>query len=254
VSSSATRELIRVQSQEFVRDGRYFYFALLFPFGMMAIFMGLGQITPTDPESGFGFGQIVVPMTVFLSVTSVAFMATAGPIATMRTKGTLRLLGTTPIGRTRLILTHMPARLGLVLFQVAVLLGVGVGLDMVEVGALPALAAITLLGLAMFGSLGYLLGGTLPSPETAANASTLIQLAALFLSGLVVPLSILPDNAARILSYLPTTFFADLLIAQMPGGEPTHSVGLSVLVVLATTAVIAVLAVYTFKWDQGEKH
>lgn len=252
MSSSATRELIRAQSQEFVRDGRYFYFALLFPFGMMAIFLGLAQITPTDPSSGFGFDQIVVPMTVFLSVTSVAFMATAGPLATMRTKGTLRLLGTTPVGRSRLILTHMPARLGLVLFQVTVLLAVGVGLDMVDLGALPALGAITVLGLAMFGSLGYLLGGVLPTPETASNASTLIQLAALFLSGLVLPLSVLPDTAAQILSYLPTTFFADLLIAQMPGGDPTHPAWLSVLVILATTVIIATLAISTFKWDQGE--
>lgn len=252
MNTTATRELVGLQTREFVRDSKHFYFALIFPLGMMAMFLGIAELTPDTPGAEMGFGETVVPMTIFLSVTSVTFLATAAPLAAMRAKGTLRLLGTTPVGRTRMILTHIPARLGLVLFQVTALLCVGVAMDLVEPGTLPALFGTTLLGLLMFGALGYLMGGILPSAESAANVSTAVQLAALFLSGLVLPLSMLPDTAESLLSYLPTTFFADLLIHQMPQGEPTHPVWLSVAVILATAAVLTALAVRTFRWDQGD--
>lgn len=249
MTTSAVREMTLLHTRELVRDKRQFYFVLIFPFLIMAMFLLIAEVFPDTSE---GTRQMVIPMALFLSVTSIAFLATAAPVATMRQEGTLRLLGTTPLGRTRLILTHMPVRLVVMFLQVTVLLIAGLALDLIEPNALPALFGLALLGLGMFGALGYLLGGVLPGPESASNLGTLIQLSVFFLSGLVFPLELLPDMLESVLLYAPTTFFADLMVAQLPAGDPVHPAGLSVVVVLATTLVLAVLAVRTFKWDQGE--
>ncbi|MGI5450608.1 ABC transporter permease [Streptomyces sp. CA-243310] len=249
--SSSSRELTLMHARELVRDAKYFYFALFFPFGMLGIFLALGFTMPKDSGAP-DFLQLVFPMAIFLAVTSAALTVTAGPLASLRAKGTLRLLGTTPLGRARLVFTHMIARILMVTVQAAVLLLLGVALGKVEPSSLPALFGITLLGLAMFGGVGYLIGGRLASPDAATNVGTLVQLSALFLSGLAFPLELMPDAVRTTLSLLPTSFFADLMLTQMPQGEPTHPAWLSVLVVTVTTAAAVVLAVRTFKWGQGE--
>ncbi|WP_329024765.1 ABC transporter permease [Streptomyces sp. NBC_00690] len=251
MKSSPARELALMHGRELVRDPKYFYFALFFPFGMLAIFLSLGFAMPDDPDAP-DFLQLVFPMSIFLAVTSAALTVTAGPLASLRTKGTLRLLGTTPVGRARLIYTHMIARILMVTAQAAVLLALAVSLGKVELSRLPALFGIALLGLAMFGGIGYLIGGRLSSPDAATNVGTLVQLAALFLSGLAFPLELMPDTVRTTLSMLPTSFFADLMLTQMSEGDALHPIWLSILVVVATTVVVVFLAVRTFKWDQGE--
>ncbi|MYT15710.1 ABC-2 type transport system permease protein [Streptomyces sp. SceaMP-e96] len=249
--SPTTRELALLHARELVRDPKYFYFALFFPFGMLGIFLGIGSVMPKEAGAP-DFLQLVIPMAIFLAVTSAALTVTAGPLATLRAKGTLRLLGTTPVGRARLVFTHMLARLVMVTTQAAVLLALAVALGKVEPGRLPALFGIALLGLAMFGGIGYLIGGRLSSPDAAANVGTLVQLAALFLSGLAFPLELMPEAVRTTLSLLPTSFFADLMRTQMSQGNATHPLWLSLLVVTATAAGAVFLAVRTFKWDQGE--
>lgn len=249
--TTATRELAMLHARELLREPRYFYFALFFPFGMLAIFLGIGAVVPQETGAP-DFLQLVIPMAIFLAVTSAALTVTAGPLATLCTKDTLRLLGTTPVGRARLVLTHMFPRVLMVTAQTVALLAVAVALGKLDPARLPALFGIAFLGLAMFGGIGYLIGDRLASPDAATNVGTLVQLTALFLSGLAFPMELMPDAVRTTLGLLPSTFFADLMLTQMPNGAPQHAVWLSILVVLATTAVAVWLAVRTFRWDQGE--
>ncbi|MFI6597065.1 ABC transporter permease [Nonomuraea sp. NPDC050536] len=250
--ASATRELVGLHVRELIRDRRYFWFALFFPFFMAGIFLTIAKLMPEGNGNTPDFEQIVVPMALYLSVTGTALTMTAGPIAGMRAKGTLRLLGTTPVSRARLLLTHWPARLAMVVIQTVLVLAAALIMGLVRPAALPALFGITLLGLGMFAGIGYLIGGRMSSPDAATNVATLVQLAALFLSGLTLPLWLLPKGVSGVLSLLPSSFYADLMATQLPGGRPFHSVGVSVAVVVATTVVVALLAVKTFKWEQGE--
>lgn len=244
-------ELTHLQFREMWRDSRYFWFALIFPYFMLGIFLFVGAVVPQSP-GGPDFTQLVIPIALFLAITSTALTITAGPLASLRSKGTLRLLGTTPVGAGRFLGTHMLVRLALALTQSVVLLGIAVGLGSVKLANLPFLFAVTLLGVLLFGSIGYLLGGRLSSPDMATNISTLVQLGALFLSGLAFPYAVLPDSAADVLSLIPTSMFADLMVRQMQGGSPVTPVWLSATVVLATSAVLATLAVRTFRWDDRE--
>lgn len=251
-ASSATRELIGLHRRELMRDKRYFWFALLFPFGMMGIFLAISAVLPKS-DGALDFAKLTTPMALFLAVTSTSLTITSGSLATMRSKGVLRLLSTTPLGRGRLLVTHMAVRVGMVLLQAVALLAVAVVASGLPLTTIPALLGITLLGMAMFGGIGYLIGGRVDSPDAASNICTLIQLAALFLSGLAFPFPLLPETVVRVLTLLPTTFFADLLMTQIPGAEPYHPAWLSIVVVAAAALVAAGAAIATFKWDRGER-
>lgn len=121
-----------------------------------------------------------------------------------------------------------------------------------EPARIPALFGIILLGTAMFGGLGYLIGGRIDSPDAATNLCTIVQLVTLFLSGLAIPFAMLPDGVVKVLSLLPTTFFADLMLTQMPGATTQHPAWLSAAVVSGCAVAAIGAAIAWFKWDQGE--
>jgi ABC-2 type transport system permease protein len=244
-------ELVRLHARELVRDKRYFWFALLFPFGMLAIFLTIGALVPSGPGTP-DFTRTVVPMALFLAVTGSALTVTSGPLAAMRERGLLRLLGTTPLGRARLLLTHLSVRVVMVAVQAVVLLAIAVAIGALDVSAAPAVLGVTVAGLAMFLSVGCLIGGRLSSPDAATNLGTLVQLGTLFLSGLTVPLWLLPHGVATALRMLPSTFLADLLTSQRRHGRAYFPAWLSFTVVAATTAAFLLVAVRTFRWDQGD--
>ena len=104
----------------------------------------------------------------------------------------------------------------------------------------------------LFLGLGYILGSLINSGQVAANITTLIQMIILFTSGVGVPFTILHDNVLKVLDWVPTTYFGDLLFWVSGSSAQRHSLGLDFAVV-GGSAVIAVLAaIFIFKWDAGD--
>jgi ABC-2 type transport system permease protein len=248
---SMTQELALLQARELWRDARYFWFALLFPFGMLTIFLVIGILVPKG-EGVPDFTKLVIPIALFLAVTSSSLTVTAPPLAALRSNGTLRLLGTTPVGPARFLLTHMLVRAVMVIVQAVVVLAIALTVGAVEPSRLPALFGITVAGIVLFGSIGYLVGGRIGSAEVAGNVATLIQLSTLFLSGLAMPLTLLPTLLATVLSYLPTTMYADLMTGQISGDSSEHPAWVALSTVLLAAMAFAACAVRYFKWDDLE--
>ncbi|WP_017579031.1 ABC transporter permease [Nocardiopsis valliformis] len=249
---SATRELLGLHTREFLRDRRNSLAAFLLPLALGALFLAMAEAIP-GTGTGLTFGQLVIPMLLLLTVTSAPLTATSGPVTNLRTRGSLRLLGTTPVSRAHLLLTHMPARLALVLLQLAVFITAGTALGHIAPADIPALFGVSLLGLLMFGAAGYLIGGVAGGADSAHHTSMFVQMASYLLSFMFLPMGMLPDGLAKAVSYLPPSFLADLFFSLTPGWEQLHPTWLSVLVVLGTAAVLTALAVRLFRWDQGER-
>lgn len=252
LSWQRVRALLGLQQRELLRDKRSFWFAFLFPFALLGMFLVIFGNVGSYTDGG-GATEQVIAMTLFMSVTSIAFLATASPLATLRRDGVLRLLGTTPASRIEFLLTHLPVRLAVVIFQVVAILLIGVALGAVEPAQIMPAVGASLLGLLMFGALGYLLGGILPGPDAASNLGTFVQLATFFLSGLVFPLDSFPGTMETILTYMPFTFFADLLMGGLVGVDPLHPWWLSVLVILTSSVVLSIIAARLFKWEDVAK-
>src|SRR5699024_12431908 len=131
---TASGESLPIQTRESCRARRGLLTSLLLPLGVVGIFSSMAVLLPAS-EAGYGLDVYVIPMVVFLSVSTSPLMATAASLAGARERGTLRLLGTTPVGRTRLVLSHVPARLGFVLVQVTLLIITGAVLGFAEPSA-----------------------------------------------------------------------------------------------------------------------
>ena len=136
------------------------------------------------------------------------------------------------------------------IIQIAIIIAIAIGLDLVTASNGVLVFAVSLVGLALFFTIGYLIGGVVSSGQLAANLSTLIQLLALFLSGAAIPFAILPDSLTAVLSKIPTSLFADLIFwaADSPLQRTSNPL-LAFAVVIAVTVALFVVAVRAFKWD-----
>ena len=64
-------------------------------------------------------------------------------------------------------------------------------------------------GLVVFLALGYLMGGCLSSYQLATNLGTLVQLLAMFLSGLTIPFAIFLEWLTNVVTWISLTLFGD---------------------------------------------
>lgn len=209
------------------------------------------RMVASAPDGSGLFDPIsfVLPGAIGFALLSLSLIGTASALVGLRSQGTLRLLGTTPARRSAVLLSLVPARV--VLAGSAMLL---LGVAAAAFGLLSPLSMLrmlftSLLGLAMLLALGYVLGGLLPSPEVANGIFGVLSPLLLMATGLLFPLELLPATAAKVLSYSPLALLGDALRHDVTGGVSRHPLWLSWTVMLASTLLLTVLAVRTFRWD-----
>ena len=69
--------------------------------------------------------RINLPTTLALGFMSIAFTGTTAPLVALRKRGTLRLLGTTPVRRLSFIVAQTPVRAAVGIVEAAIIGGVG---------------------------------------------------------------------------------------------------------------------------------
>lgn len=246
---SLNRQLLLTHWRELFRNRSNFYFVILFPFMMLGLFLGMNKILSSAAEGqGPDFSVLVVPLALCLGLSGTCMTLTAGPIAEYRQHGTLRILGTTPVSRTRFIITHLAIRTVLAIVLVLAVAVVGIVLDIVGTAALwrSVLAAIP--SSVLFLGLGYIIGSLLGSGQAATNVATFVQLFVLFASGVAFPLGLLSDAVKRVLDLLPTTYFGDLLY-WVSGGSQRHMTWVDFAVVAVCAGLVVPVAIRTFRWE-----
>lgn len=201
---------------------------------------------PLDP---FRFG---LPSVLILSFASLVLFGTAIPIISLRERGTLRLLGTTPLARTTFLLAQAPARFAIAFAQLGAMALLAGVTGFLEPGAIASLLLTSVFGLALLFSLGYLAAGLLRSTELATSTLGTVLPFSLFLSGIFVPLSVLPDSLRAVAPYVPLSYLGDALRQDLVGLPGEYSRGLSYGVMLGAAVVATALAARTFSWDQGD--
>jgi ABC-2 type transport system permease protein len=158
----------------------------------------------------------------------------------------LKRLGTTPLGRPRLLAAKTIAIVVVEIVQVAVLVPVALALGWrIEGQPLAALAAAVLATIA-FAGLGLLLAGTLPALTTLAAANGL-YIVLLLLGGMIIPLSRLPGAVRAVATALPASALSDALHGALAAGGSVPGRAWVVLVLWAVAAPVA--AAFTFRWE-----
>jgi ABC-2 type transport system permease protein len=189
-----------------------------------------------------------LPGILALAVMSTAMVSLGIATGFERGYGVLKRLGSTPLGRPRLLTAKIAAIVAVEIAQVAVLVPVGVGLGWrPPPGGSPwAALALAVLATAAFGGVGLMLAGVLRA-EVNLAASNGLYLVLLLLGGMIVPLDKLPGALGSLARALPPSALSSGLHAVLGQGA---SVPVRSWVVLGIWAVAApLLAARTFRWE-----
>ncbi|MGW1173528.1 ABC transporter permease [Kitasatospora sp. NPDC002543] len=213
-----------------------------------------GRTEFRTPDGGQPFDPVKasLPTALVMALMSVAFFGTATPLIALRQRGTLRLLGTTPLRRRTFVAAQAPARLALVAVQLLVLGGVAAGLGFLPAGAALRLFATGLLGALMLFAFGYLAASRLRNPEIANGVLAVLMPVVLLLGGLFLPLQMMPAALRTVSDALPTSYLVDALNHDLTGAASAHGLVVDWLVMATAALIFGGLAARLFRWDQGE--
>jgi len=226
-----------------LRRGESVLLALGIPV-LLLVFFSVVDVLPTQAR-GQKAVDFLAPGILALAVMSTAMVSLAIATGFERQYGVLKRLGTTPLGRPRLLAAKTAAVLAVEVVQFGVLVVVALLLGWDPHGGIGSALAAALLATVAFAGLGMLMAGTLRAEVTLAAANGL-YLVLLLLGGMVVPLSRLPGAVRAVARVLPAGALSDILHAAFGAGAvPTRA-----WVALAVWAIVTpIAAATTFRWE-----
>jgi len=239
---------LRVEATMIFTNGETLFLTLGIPVLFLLFFSGV-HVLPTGTSHPVDF---LVPGILALAVMSTAMTALGIGTGFERGYGVLKRLGTTPLGRPRLLGAKILTVIGVELAQAVVLVLVGLTLGWSpgrssSGGVLVGVAAgVMVLGTIAFGGIGLLLAGALKPLVNLAVVNTLFVIL-LLLGGMLIPLAKLPGWLADLSKVLPASALADGLHASLGSGTAVSGRDWLVLGVWAIAA--PVVAGLTFRWE-----
>jgi ABC-2 type transport system permease protein len=227
-----------------LRRGESLLVTMAIPLGVLVFFskVDTNAFEATRPV------DFLVPGTLGLAVMSAAMVSLGIATGFERRYGVLKRLGSTPLGRGRLIVAKTSTILAVEVVQAALILLVGswLGWDPTVGGVLAAIGLV-LLGTVAFAGVGMLMAGTLRAEANLAGANALF-LVLLFLGDMAYPLDKLPAGLEALGRALPAAALAESLRSVLAPGRPFASGAFTILVVWVVVAPL--LAARFFTWEE----
>ncbi|HET8621096.1 MAG TPA: ABC transporter permease [Acidimicrobiales bacterium] len=232
---------LRVELTLTLRNGESLLLTLGIPVAVL-VFFSVVDVLPIEGDAV----DFLAPGTLALAVLATAFANLAIATGFDRSYGVLKRLGTTPLGRPRLVAAKALAVLAVIALQAVVLGAAALALGWrPQVEPVPLVAAMVL-AVAAFVGLALVVAGRLPALVALAVANA-VFVALLLLSGMVVPLAELPGGVRSVARALPSTALAEAARGALTEGAAVPGRVWPVLVVWALAAVA--LAIALFRWE-----
>jgi len=191
----------------------------------------------------------VAPGIIALAIMSTSMVSLGIATGFERSYGVLKRLGTTPLGRTRLLGAKVASVIVIEVLQVIAISALALALGWhptTSASLIIQAIAAGLLGSVAFGGIGLALAGRLRGELNLAAANGL-YLVLLLVGGMVVPLASLPAPLRTIAELLPAAALSSALHHSL--GPIAACYAGSWFVLLAWTIVAPVVAATTFQFD-----
>ena len=220
-----------------------------------AIQRGAGRVDPTASadslvrDAGSRYIDFVIPGLVGMNIMGGSIWGVGFAIVDARRKKLLKRLIATPMSRTEYMMAFVLSRLGVLVVEVAVVLGFAViafGVPMR--GSLLQLAAIVLLSAFAFGGLGLLIASRAQTIEGASGLMNASMVPMWVLSGVFFSSENFPRAFQPFIKALPLTATNDAMRATMLRGEGLGAVAPELAVLAVWTVVCGWLALKLFRW------
>ncbi|CDO02962.1 inner membrane transport permease [Oceanobacillus picturae] len=244
----ALKYLVITGLKEIFREPKIFFFTLLFPFFFLAMFGGMSMVIDPSEELGLSFIEYLFPGILIFALLSVGFLGTSVPLIEMRQKGILKTLRTTPLNEITFIFSQIIVRLILGFMQIFIFTILGFFMGLISLGNIIPFILISLIGLVMILTFGFLLGGIFNKTELASGVLSFGMMPLIMLSGAMLPLHILPDVFKTISYFIPFTYLTELfhqVLLDLDAALPIYG---NVIVLIVISVAIFFLTKLTFRW------
>lgn len=209
----------------------------------------MNLMIPPSQESGMSVLQYLFPGLMIFALLSIGLFGTSVPIIEMRQKGTLRLFQLAPLSKNTFIFSQIAVRLILSFIQIVIFLILGSILGYVRFADIPLLFLVSVIDVIFMLTLGFLFGGLFKSIEVASGLLSVLMVPVLMISGVMMPISILPDLAKKIALALPFTYMGDSMRQIMYGTKGEFSVLTDIGIIMAFTVLVFLITRKTFHWS-----
>lgn len=190
--------------------------------------------------------EFLAPGVLALAIMSTSMVSLGIGTGFERQYRVLKRLGSTPLGRPRLIAAKITMVLVVEIAQVAVLAAVAIGIGWRPEGTAALLAPAVVLGTAAFAGIGLLLAGTLKGTVNLAVCNAL-YLVLLLTGGMIIPTEKLPGPLAATARLLPANALSEVMRGATTNVAVSSVGGWAVLTLWAIAAPLAAAAL--FRWE-----
>lgn len=246
--SPAAGAVLRTETRLFARELASLFWILAFPVVLLCV---LGAIPSfREPQEGLGglrSVDVYLPTVILLSMIMAALMAMPPVVFAYRESGVLRRLSTTPVGPGAVLGAQVLLHAAAVI--VSSLLAITVGRLVFDVplpGSLTGYAAAYLLVLLASFSLGAVVTAVSPNARVGNAVGMVVFFPSMFTAGVYVPVQALPETARDLVGLTPLGAATEAMTQATSGGFPDAG---HLLVVAVWAAVLALIAVRTFRWQ-----
>jgi ABC-2 type transport system permease protein len=232
-----------------IRDKSQMLMNYLFPlffYFMMGLLMS--KINP-------GFKDYMIPGMILFTALTGTVLSMPNPLVSARETGILRSYRINGVPAFNIILVPIltgMAHLALASAIIAVTAGPLFGAVWAENGNIANLLLVFLVMAFTFASVGMLIGVISPNTRITMLFSQVIYIPSIMLSGIIMPISILPAGLARISFLLPTTYAMEAFRGLAWGLNSTMNPNMALVILLIGGLTALGLAAYLFSWDSHE--
>jgi len=224
------------------------FFTFLFPIIFLFIYAGL--FARGNPEAVvYMFGPVVT-----LNIMGSGFWGLGMQSVMQRERGSLRRYRLAPIGPGTIVLSNLLANyllqlptLGLLVFCAMTIFHMPL-----KISLLTLLILVTV-GTFAFAGFGLTIASVANTMQEAQVYNNVAWLTLLFLSGVTVPLPLLPHWIQRLAAFLPATYLVVSFQAIMVQGQPLSDHWPEMVVLLVSGTFGLLFAWKLFRWEKEEK-
>jgi ABC-2 type transport system permease protein len=238
----------------FARNRQSQFFALALPVLFLVIFasvFGGGGNTTAVAGGQISTSVYYVPGIIALGVIAACFGNLVASVTAQRERGVLKRRRATPVPAAAVIAGRVLTAVAVAVVMAAALLGIGWAAYGARVPGrtAAALAVTVIISAACFCCLGYALTSLIRNEDAALPAAMAITLPLYFISGVFVPVTVLPQWLADAGEIFPVRHLANaLLTACNPHTTGLGFAGKDLLIVAAWGAAGLLIAIRKFSW------
>ncbi len=233
----------------YFREPTVLFFLYAFP-SMLLVLFGVifGNEVPSSGNVRAGYVDLQVPALAVMAIGTIAFQQIPAMTAARRASGVLRTLRSQHLSPALYISADLLVNLMLITVNLALMIALGRGLFSMRFSgdAGPVLLGLLFCAVALF-SIGYLLAGVIPSPRVAMAVGNSMFFPMLFLSGIAIPRSSMPETVSRVGGWSPLGHAVQIMQGLWTG-QAWSQYQTSLMVLAALMAISVALALKSFRW------